>query len=249
MHLQELTRAGEALFKIRGKYLKWVIVASGIIAYLRFLRGDTGPFESASYNQAWFWAAFGVASAGALFRILTSGHAALGTSGVTKKEAIAAELNTTGPYSLVRNPLYVGRILNFTGIAMLSGSWEFGMFVMFASILVYERISTYEEAFLLKEFPEAHAKWAVDVPFLLPRLRGWKKPKYPFWIRRCIKREDKKVVSLFFAIVLCDFASRGFKIEEIPSFPIWYILWAVVLVLYVVSRSLRKFTTTFDGIT
>lgn len=245
MHLQELAKAGESLFKIRGRYLNYVIVTSGLIAYLR---QDSGPFDSVNADRAWFAAAFIVASAGALFRILTSGHAALGTSGVTKKTAVAAELNTTGPYSLVRNPLYVGRILNFTGIAMLSGSWEFGMFIMFVSILVYERISVYEEAFLLTEFPEAHAEWAKDVPFLLPRLRGWVKPKYPFWIRRCIKREDKKVVSLFFAVVLCDFASRGFDISKLPEFPIWYFLWAFVYILYLVSRSLRKFTKTFDGI-
>ncbi len=245
MHLQELAKAGEFLFKIRGKYLNLVIITSGLIAYLR---QDSGPFDSAVGDRVWFWAAFAVASAGALFRIVTSGHAALGTSGVTKKTAVAAELNTTGPYSLVRNPLYVGRILNFTGIAMLSGSWEFAMFVMFVSILVYERISVYEEAFLLREFPEDHAKWAKNVPFLLPRLRGWVKPKYPFWIRRCIKREDKKVVSLFFAVVLCDFASRGFDINKLPEFPIWYYTWAFVYALYLVSRSLRKFTKTFDGI-
>ena len=62
-------------------------------------------------------------------RVFTSGWAALGTSGRAKVAAEASELNTTGPYSLVRNPLYVGRILNFTGLAMLSGSWVFGAIV------------------------------------------------------------------------------------------------------------------------
>ena len=107
-----------------------------------------GPFDSNGANLAWFCAAFGIAAAGALLRIVTSGHAALGTSGSNKVAAVAPELNTTGPYSLVRNPLYLGRILNFTGIAMLSGSWEYGALVFFVCILVYERISVYEEEFL-----------------------------------------------------------------------------------------------------
>src|SRR3546814_11932746 len=95
-----------------------------------------------------------------LFR--SSGWAALGTSGRAKVAAEASELNTTGPYSLVRNPLYVGRILNFTGLAMLSGSWVFGAIVFLLAILIYERISIYEEEFLREKFGAAHAEWAKD---------------------------------------------------------------------------------------
>ena len=164
-HQLELARSGEALFKVRGKYLKYVGILSVVIAYFN---GASGPFTGEIANLAWFWAAFGVASAGALLRLVTSGYAALGTSGSNKIGAVAAELNTTGPYSLVRNPLYTGRILNFTGIAMLSGSWVYGALTFLVSILIYERISVYEEEFLREEFGEAHSKWAAQVPFLLP---------------------------------------------------------------------------------
>ncbi|HHJ36460.1 MAG TPA: hypothetical protein ENJ87_11900 [Gammaproteobacteria bacterium] len=246
MYQQELVRSGEALFKVRGKYLDIVIVISVVVAYFQ---GTLGPFTSDTANQVWFWASLGVAFSGALVRIFTSGHAALGTSGVTKVAAIASELNTTGPYSLVRNPLYLGRILNFTGIAMLSGSWVYGALTFLISILIYERISIYEEEFLYKEFgKEAHAKWAKDVPFLIPRLHGWVKPKYPFWMRRCIYREEKKIFSLFTVIVLCDLARRGFDLSQLPENPVWYYIWAVALVAFIISRILRNFTKTYDGI-
>jgi len=244
-HQQELAASGEALFKVRGKYLDAVILLSVVIAYFH---GAMGPFVSDSANLAWFWAAIGVASAGALVRIATSGYAALGTSGSNKIGAIAAELNTTGPYSLVRNPLYLGRILNFTGIAMLSGSWVYSALTFLVSILVYERISVYEEEFLREEFGETHSKWAEQVPFLLPRLHGWVKPKYPFWLRRCIKREEKKIFSLITAVVLCDFAHRGFDIASVSDIPGWYYIWPVALVAFVISRCLRYMTSTFDGI-
>ena len=245
MYQLDLARSGKALFKIRGNYLFGVIVIGTVVAYYH---GSLGPFSSDMANQAWFWASFAVASAGALVRIVTSGHAALGTSGVTKDSAVAAELNTTGPYSLVRNPLYLGRILNFTGIAMLSGSWVYGALTLLISILVYERISVYEEEFLRQEFGEAHTAWAADVPFLMPRLHGWTAPKYPFWTRRCIKREDKKIFSLFSAVVLCDFARNGFDTSHISEHPTWYVVWALVALAYLISRSLRLFTKTFDGI-
>lgn len=244
-HQLELARSGEALFKVRGKYLGWVCVFSIIIAYFN---GAMGPFSSDGANLAWFCAAFAVASAGALFRILTSGHAALGTSGSNKIGAVAAELNTTGTYSLVRNPLYTGRIINFTGIAMLSGSWVYAALTLLICILVYERISVYEEEFLRVEFGEAHSRWAENVPFLLPRLHGWEKPRYPFWIRRCIKREEKKIMWLFNVVVGCDFAQRGFDPAQLPDNMTWYYLWAAVFLAYAVSRALRKFAGVYDNI-
>lgn len=245
MYQQELARSGEMLFKIRGKYLRYIITVGAVIAYFS---GKLGPFSSESANYAWFALSLCVALAGALIRIVTSGHAALGTSGVNKVAAIAAELNTTGPYSLVRNPLYLGRIVNFTGIAMLSGSLVYGMLIFFISVLVYQRISVYEEEFLRKEFGEAHTKWASEVPFLLPRLKGWIKPKYPFWVKRCIWRENKKIFWLATAIVLYDLARRGFDLSKLPDNLIWYYLYGVLVLAWVAIRLLRRYTKTFEGI-
>lgn len=245
MYQQELARSGEALFQVRGNYLISVIIIGAVLAYSS---GAVGPFSSQTANQAWYWTSLAVASAGALIRIVTSGYAALGTSGVAKDAAIASELNTTGPYSLVRNPLYLGRILNFTGIAMLSGSWVYAALVFLISVLVYERISVYEEEFLRREFGEAHDRWAANVPFLMPRLQGWVKPKYPFWVRRCINREDKKVFLLITTVVLYDFARRGFDISQLPENMAWYYLWGAAAVIELALRGLRHTTKIFDGI-
>ena len=244
-HQLELARSGEALFKVRGKYLKYVGILSVVIAYFV---GAPGPFAGETANMLWFCLALAVALSGAVLRLVTSGHAALGTSGSNKVAAIAAELNTTGPYSLVRNPLYTGRILNFTGIAMLSGSWVYGALTFLVSVLVYERISVYEEEFLRVEFGDAHSQWADNVPFLMPRLRGWTKPKYPFWVRRCIKREEKKIMWLVTVVALCDFAQRGFDFSRLPENLVWYYIWAGTLLAYMVSRGLRYFTSTYDNI-
>ncbi|APG61947.1 hypothetical protein LPB140_02905 [Sphingorhabdus lutea] len=242
MYQQELAKSGHKLFIIRGTYIYTVIILGAIIAYCS---GKYGPFESEAANMAWLWVSFGIAAGAAIWRFIIGGYAALGTSGNAKKEAEAAELNTTGPYSVVRNPLYVGRIMNFTGIAMLSGSWEFGALVFLISVLIYERISFYEEEFLITKFGDAHKAWAARIPALLPRLTGWVKPKYPFWWRRAIRREYKKFFQLASAVVLFDFARNGF---EFPENLTLYYIFAVCVILRVVLGAARQFGKAFDGI-
>jgi len=245
MYQQELARSGKTLFKIRGHYLTAIVIVGAAIAYYS---GAMGPFETEGANQLWFWVSLAIALAGALIRVITSGYAAPGTSGNSKDVPLAAELNTTGPYSLVRNPLYVGRILNFTGIAMLSGSWVYGVLVFLTAILVYERIAVFEEEFLRAQFPESHAAWAAEVPFLLPRLCCWLKSKYQFWVGRCIRRENKKLFWLANALILNDFARRGFDINQLPENPIWYYAWAVLVLTSLVVHLLRRFNTSFAAI-
>lgn len=214
MYQQEMARSGRRLFFVRGTYIYTIIAISTLLAWCS---RDVGPFSAPVADCLWFWTSLGVASAGALVRVITSGFAALGTSGRAKIAAEASELNTTGPYSLVRNPLYVGRILNFTGLAMLSGNWVFGALVFLLAILVYERISVYEEEFLRGKFGPAHAEWAASVPALLPRLTGWVKPKYPFWWKRMIWREQNKLFLLVATVFLTWLARQGFDLAALDD--------------------------------
>ena len=229
MYQNEMALSGKRLFFIRGLYIYTVIAIGTLIVWRTGIRG---PFADPVANCGWFWLSLGVASAGALVRVITSGFAALGTSGRAKVAAEAAELNTTGPYSLVRNPLYVGRILNFTGLAMLTGSWVYGALVFLLAILVYERISVYEEDYLRSKFGEAHAAWAKDVPALLPRLHGWVKPKYPFWWKRMIWREQNKLFLLATAVALYAFARAGFDPAAVPAWQVpWYYAYGALVVI------------------
>lgn len=245
MYQLELARSGKALFIIRGAYMYALI---GIGALIVYLTGITGPFATPAANCAWFWLSLGVASAGAIIRLITNGFAALGTSGNAKKAAEAAELNTTGPYALVRNPLYVGRIVNFTGIAMLTGSWVYGALVFLISVLIYERVSIYEEEFLRGKFGDAHRQWAEEVPALLPRLHGWVKPKYEFWWRRTIRREYKKLFQLASAIFLFDLARRQFDPANLPADMTWYYAYGALVVIRLLVGAARTFGGVFKGI-
>lgn len=236
MFQQELARTGNKLFVIRGHYIN-VLIAIGIaVAYC--VRAP-GPFASEAANMVWFWVSFAIAAAGALLRVYVNGFAANGTSSTPKAAAEASELNTTGAYSLVRNPLYVGRILNFTGLAMLTGSAFYGMLIYFLSVLVYERISAYEEEFLKVEFGEAHAAWAREVPALLPRFHGYVPPKYPFWWRRMFWREYKKVFQFGTALFFYHWAHHGFDIEWMRGQTAVYTAYGILVGLRLVCAALK----------
>ena len=97
------------------------------------------------------------------------------------------------------------------------GSWAYGAIVFLLSVLIYERVSVYEEEFLIGKFGDAHRDWAQRVPMLWPRLTGWVTPKYKFWWKRMIWRERQKVFLLGTAVFFNWFARMDFQLSAIPA--------------------------------
>lgn len=104
---------------------------------------------------------------------------AVGYSGVTtRNDAVTApRLVTAGPYSYVRNPLYLGNFITAAGFAIAftgnnSGGARraliFGSLAAMAA--VYTAIVPHEEAFLRAQFGEAFERYCERVPRLVPQL-------------------------------------------------------------------------------
>ncbi len=209
MYQTEMARFGKTLFVIRGVYIYATLIIGVVISWAH---KDRGPFADPEADRLWFWIALLLASLGALIRIKTSGHAALGTSGRVKAAAEAAELNTTGPYSLVRNPLYVGRI------------------------------SLYEEEFLIGKFGNAHRTWAENVPMLWPKLTRWVPPKYKFWWKRMIWRERQKVFLLGTAVFLNWLARHDFDMAALPAnMTGWIYAWVALAAAFALTEIMGLF--------
>lgn len=96
---------------------------------------------------------------GLLVRAWAAGHLA-------KNEQLA----TAGPYSYVRNPLYVGTLLVATGVVIATRRIELAILFGAVFLLVYLPVIQNEEQHLRKLFP-AYAGYARKVPALLPRGR------------------------------------------------------------------------------
>jgi len=81
----------------------------------------------------------------------------------------AEKVVTTGVYSIVRHPQYLGGILAHVGISFLLSGWFSLLSTPLVSILVY-LISKKEEEELIKEFGEEYEHYKKEVPMFIPRL-------------------------------------------------------------------------------
>ena len=79
------------------------------------------------------------------------------------------ELLTEGPFRYCRNPMTLGTILAYLGIAVAAGTMAGTALVLSlaASLLVY--LKRLEEGELAERFGEAYLAYRRDVPFIIPR--------------------------------------------------------------------------------
>jgi protein-S-isoprenylcysteine O-methyltransferase Ste14 len=81
----------------------------------------------------------------------------------------ARELVTSGPYGIVRHPLYITEGITTLGIIIGFWSWPAVLLGLVQTALQYRRIA-HEEHVLREAFPESYGDYAARVPQLLPRL-------------------------------------------------------------------------------
>ncbi len=136
-----------------------------------------------------FW---GVAYAGSLTRV---------TGSVGAPEVIVA-----GPFAYVRNPLYVGNMLTYIGIGVMSNAL-FPWLVIAAAVwfaFQYFQIVLGEEEFLVKEFGEKYDEYKKNVPRFIPRFIPYKHPsqanQHARW-QEAVHSERRTFQALGFSII------------------------------------------------
>jgi protein-S-isoprenylcysteine O-methyltransferase Ste14 len=78
-------------------------------------------------------------------------------------------LTTSGPYGLVRHPLYIGSFMMMIGFCVLIDDAENIYFVLGPVLAIYLARALNEEKNLAAAFPEQWTEFARKVPRLLPR--------------------------------------------------------------------------------
>jgi protein-S-isoprenylcysteine O-methyltransferase Ste14 len=218
--VDSLVRHGDIAFRNRGMLA--LLLAPPYVLALRqsgWLEQSYGAFP----NSAWQFSCLLVALAGLGLRVLTAGTVPRRTSGRNKaKGQVADSLNTTGVYSLVRNPLYLANFLIVLGVMMLPAVWWMVVLGSCFFWLWYERIILAEEAYLRVKFGAEYERWAQRTPAILPSFRNYRAPSLPFSVRTAVKREYLTMMSLTACFVVLIHleqlaaggpASVDFKIE------------------------------------
>ena len=238
--IEELEKQGNFLFRYRGQ-LPVVFLLAGLLLYW-FVMSEM-EIQTLAWKQYEVLCVL-VSLFGLAIRAFTIGHTPKNTSGRNTSEGqIADELNSSGIYSIVRHPLYVGNFFMWLGLAMYPGQLWFVLVFILAYWLYYERIMFAEEQFLRKKFGAAYLSWSEKTPAFVPRLSQYIKPTLPFSFKNVLKREYSGLLNLFIAVLIFeivgDFASKGtFTIEDRH----WAILFLLSLVLALVLRTLKKQT-------
>jgi protein-S-isoprenylcysteine O-methyltransferase Ste14 len=126
------------------------------------------------YVQLWpfsywsFWLGAAVTVAGLLFAVWAREHLGRNWSrSVTIKQG--HELITTGPYSVVRHPIYTGTLTGFLGMAVAVS--QVRGFLAFALIFLVLWIKLrMEEEWMRSQFGETYATYARQTAALVPNL-------------------------------------------------------------------------------
>jgi protein-S-isoprenylcysteine O-methyltransferase Ste14 len=197
---------------------------------------------SHALNEVWQCFCLAVSATGLALRIITVGRAPLGTSGRNTYGQVANTLTTTGIYSVVRHPLYLGNFLILTGMALWPHTWWLVALSTCLFALFYERIMVAEEAFLRERFGEAFETWAAATPAFIPKLRGWRPSPVSFSWRTVLQREYNAFLLILGAFFLFDFVGDSFVERRWQLDYGWLSLFVAGLVSFVVLRTLKKKT-------
>ena len=116
-------------------------------------------------------------------------------------------LVVTGAFAYVRNPLYLGNILLYLGIGIMSMAL-FPYLQIFALIFFYwqyDVIISEEEEYLQKTFGEKYKDYKNNVPRLIPRLTPYKNPgieQPEYKIKKGLKSETRTLQAFSFVTII-----------------------------------------------
>ena len=245
MALQEsIEKQGNFLFRYRS-FLPLIILVAGIVVFV-FSNIKGGLPEWDCYRTIEYISLI-VSGLGLLIRIIAVGHTPANTSGRNTKSQLADEINTTGIYSSVRHPLYLGNFFMWAGAVMLIANIWFAIVFMLAYWIYYERIMYAEEQFLRRKFGQPYLDWANATPAFIPSFKNVVKSKYPFSFKKILKKEKNGVFAIFILLFIFHNIRYSFDFMDVNVENNW-ILWLTILtgVFYLVLKLLKKYTKVLD---
>jgi protein-S-isoprenylcysteine O-methyltransferase Ste14 len=226
--------SGNWLFRWRS-YVPSVL----LLVLLLSLVGFHYPEGSHSLDTLWDSLCLVVAMLGLGIRFYTVGHAADRTSGRNTKHQVAAVLNTTGMYSIVRHPLYLGNFLIWLGLSLFPREWWCTVIIVLAFIVFYERVMMAEEEFLRQRFGEQFSEWAQRTPAFFPRFSQWRRPSLPFSYKKALRGEYTGFLGIIAIFSLLEVVGDYVIDRRLELDTGWAVLLTLGAAVYLVLRWMK----------
>lgn len=122
------------------------------------------------------------------------------------------QLVTQGPYSVVRNPLYVFTIIGAAGIGAQAGSIAMVVLLGLVVAFVFYLVAVQEQSFLAATFGGEYLAYAERVPLFLPRFSVWQEADQLLVSPRLVRHTFRDASLFLLAIpanVLIDWLQDG----------------------------------------
>ena len=234
--MEEFEASGRWLFR-RRSYIPLVILVLVFASFGYF----SYPFGSVLLDQIWEWFCLFVGFSGLIVRGLVAGYVPRQTSGRNTKQQVAETLNTTGMYSVVRNPLYLGNFLIGLAIALFLRVWWIPLIYLLSFMLYYERIIFAEEMFLRQKFGDELIWRGLPTHLhFFPSCLNGKDPPFPFSLPTLVLREYQSAYGLIMGLFALEqltelYLGHGWHMDAM-----W--IWIVGLATcgYLITRFLHK---------
>lgn len=241
---ETMLQHGHTFFRWRG-ILPLLFIGPAILAFresvhIENIIGDTPEDLFVLFS-------FIVSLSGLAIRAITVGYIPGSTSGRNTTEQRADHLNTSGMYSIVRNPLYLGNFVIILGVMLSMKVWWLCLIFTLFFFIYMERIILVEEAYLHEKFGKRYDDWRKKTPAILPNFKLWNAPDMEFSWKTVLKREYPGFLAIgtvFLATEMITdliFEGESFK-EWIAEDMIWPITYGIMLTIALTLRYLKKKT-------
>jgi len=239
--LDQLVEDGDRLFRWRS-YLPLVffpVVIAGVMT-------TAPPFSTKAGERLWESASVMIALAGLAIRAWAVGSAPSGTSERSTVNPRASQLRTTGPYSLIRHPLYAANGLMAFGLSLFPGIWYLPIILVLATLLYYERIAIREEAFLADRFGTEFDAWSVRVRACRPSRGTYQRSAIPYSWSKVLRHEFHGLLVIaagaFVFDAMQERARAGVWRVDAP----WAWFFAASAALFLAFAALKRGTRLFE---
>jgi protein-S-isoprenylcysteine O-methyltransferase Ste14 len=228
---------GNWLFKRRGQ----IPLILFLLAIPAVFLTDYEKISPTRYTIINYLAA-GLSILGAIVRAYTIGTTPRGTSGRNTDKQVAESLNTSGIYSAVRHPLYLGNYLMWLGIILFTQNFYFVLIASLLYWIYYERIMFAEERFLERKFGETYLEWSKKIPAFIPDFSAFRKSETRFSIKSVLRREYSGILATVIGFVYVEFLIGWVRWNKIAIGTNLIYLLAVTIVITLVLRTLKHHT-------